>query len=398
MQGGPTPSDVIPSPRPSDTFADSHDDEDVEDSLIASDTAMPQSACAGPRLPDLIAALAREGRALRWDAACGWYEVLDGPLFEARFDAHRRKRGKRRGDAPDRPFARMHAHFVLARGERWAGTGSAFRPKSAGCSPVPPLSSFGDFCAPPGAREWPGPSRDASLAPQPPVYAAPQQAQPAAADTMAIPPLAATAALPMFDSVHWPGRDSGSRSADDCLGPGFIAADRIGVELRSAADAAGGGEGSFRCTLQHFLDVTGAGDLFVAAAAALCRPAAPAVVPSDSSGVDSNDSSVGTSPADASAFDCCGALPGGGFEFPEALGLGGGWGLDPDDPHGRRQEAANCGGMLDGRGVAGVVGALWHEGSLGDQVRRWAAVADTRTVPRYSDHARARTPGARAGI
>ena len=99
---------------------------------------MPQTECPGFRLQDLVAALAHEGRALRWDAARGWYEVLDGPLFEARFDAHRRKRNKRRGSAPDRPFGRMHFHFKLVRGERWAGTGSAFRPISARCRPAPP--------------------------------------------------------------------------------------------------------------------------------------------------------------------------------------------------------------------------------------------------------------------
>ena len=93
-------------------------------------------------LPLAIAALAREGRALRWDPLGRYYEVLDGPLFAAGLDALRRRRPKRSAAAPDRPFARMHTHFVLARGERWAGTGSAFRPRpsNGGGGVHPPLS------------------------------------------------------------------------------------------------------------------------------------------------------------------------------------------------------------------------------------------------------------------
>ena len=92
----------------------------------------------------VIERLAREGRALRWDAACEWYEVrpaparprrcrpsprprcqqavnsptpqaqvTNGPLFKTQFNHLRYKRGKRRETAVDRPFAAMHEHFVL---------------------------------------------------------------------------------------------------------------------------------------------------------------------------------------------------------------------------------------------------------------------------------------------
>ena len=43
---------------------------------------------------------------------------------------------KRNEDAANRPFARMHIHFVLVRGERWAGNGSAFRPKTEFLEPI----------------------------------------------------------------------------------------------------------------------------------------------------------------------------------------------------------------------------------------------------------------------
>ncbi len=82
------------------------------------------------KLPDLIAQLAQEAEVLIWDDLNQWYEVIDSQGFEARFKALRYVRGKRNEDAADRPFARMHVHFVLVRGEKWAGNGSAFRSKS----------------------------------------------------------------------------------------------------------------------------------------------------------------------------------------------------------------------------------------------------------------------------
>jgi hypothetical protein len=42
-------------------------------------------------------------------------QVVDGPLFESRFNAMRLKRGKRSPAAVDRPFAAMHAYFALVR-------------------------------------------------------------------------------------------------------------------------------------------------------------------------------------------------------------------------------------------------------------------------------------------
>ncbi len=58
------------------------------------------------RLPELVDLLAREGQVLRWHELCSWYEVLDGPLFEEKFNALRCTRGKRKEQAVDRPFAR----------------------------------------------------------------------------------------------------------------------------------------------------------------------------------------------------------------------------------------------------------------------------------------------------
>ena len=82
------------------------------------------------KIPELIDRLAKTGEFLRWDHSKNWYEVMDGREFEIKFNELRCIRGKRKENAADRPFARMHIHFVLVRGEKWAGTGSAFRPKS----------------------------------------------------------------------------------------------------------------------------------------------------------------------------------------------------------------------------------------------------------------------------
>ncbi len=58
------------------------------------------------RLPELVDVLAKEGQVLRWDENLNWYEVLDGPLFEERFNSLRCTREKRKEQAADRPFAR----------------------------------------------------------------------------------------------------------------------------------------------------------------------------------------------------------------------------------------------------------------------------------------------------
>eukprot|EP00291_Cryptomonas_curvata_P013087 CAMPEP_0172203624 /NCGR_PEP_ID=MMETSP1050-20130122/31400_1 /TAXON_ID=233186 /ORGANISM="Cryptomonas curvata, Strain CCAP979/52" /LENGTH=264 /DNA_ID=CAMNT_0012881885 /DNA_START=83 /DNA_END=873 /DNA_ORIENTATION=+ len=98
------------------------------DAHASSDDLTAAQKPAFLRLPELVDLLAKEGQVLRWNELCSWYEVLDGPLFEEKFNALRCTRGKRKEQAVDRPFARMHNYFILVRGGRWAGTGSTFRP------------------------------------------------------------------------------------------------------------------------------------------------------------------------------------------------------------------------------------------------------------------------------
>jgi hypothetical protein len=67
---------------------------------------------------------------LEWNEAEGLFVVKDGPGFEQRFNELRYTRGKKVESAIHRPFSRMHTHFTLVRGEKWAGTGSAFKSKN----------------------------------------------------------------------------------------------------------------------------------------------------------------------------------------------------------------------------------------------------------------------------
>ena len=60
-------------------------------------------------------------QALRWDIATSCYEVVDGEMFERRFDELRRKRDRDDG-SNGRPFSRMHKYYKLQSGERWAKT------------------------------------------------------------------------------------------------------------------------------------------------------------------------------------------------------------------------------------------------------------------------------------
>jgi len=89
------------------------------------------------RLPDVIDKIAQEGTALRWDQGEAAYVVLDGRAFENRFNELRYTRGKKVDNARNRPFSRMPTHFTLIRGEKWAATGTMFRPKKEDGKPAP---------------------------------------------------------------------------------------------------------------------------------------------------------------------------------------------------------------------------------------------------------------------
>eukprot|EP00286_Rhodomonas_abbreviata_P011588 CAMPEP_0181339324 /NCGR_PEP_ID=MMETSP1101-20121128/29187_1 /TAXON_ID=46948 /ORGANISM="Rhodomonas abbreviata, Strain Caron Lab Isolate" /LENGTH=758 /DNA_ID=CAMNT_0023450269 /DNA_START=69 /DNA_END=2346 /DNA_ORIENTATION=- len=83
----------------------------------------------GLLLPDAVKHVCDEGQGLRWDVDASCYEVVDGALFEKRFDELRRKRDRDDGTS-GRPFSRMHKYYKLEAGERWAKTGARFSPKS----------------------------------------------------------------------------------------------------------------------------------------------------------------------------------------------------------------------------------------------------------------------------
>jgi len=147
---------------------------------------------------------------LEWSEGEGLYVVLDGPGFERRFNELRLTRGKKVESATYRPFSRMHTHFVLVRGEKWAGTGSAFKFK------------------------------------------------------LEEPPAASTAEA--------------------------VSAANVMIQLHSSS-----ARESFHMTLQHFLDVTGAGDHF--------REAMRKGSPGSTSGTET-DTSAGGSPDAASPRAC----------------------------------------------------------------------------------------------
>ena len=259
---------------------------------------------AGPalmRLPELIAALANEGEVLRWDPSQNWYEVIDGPRFEERYNALRCRRERRKEDAVYRPFARMHTYFTLLRGEKWAGTGSAFRPRSKSSD-----------------KDSNGISNDKKLA-----QSAGQS-----------PPRMNMACLPRADIPVEPHPNEFPQTKLD--------ADKISVTLRGVEG--GNTPGLFRCSLQHFLDVTGAGELYnlsatgSSGAAGWLRPAAGRAIQS-AYGSDSACSDWSTASHPSSS--------------PE---------------HSEKEGQHVCGGMmLQDDDIGRIVGGLWDESSLGDQ-------------------------------
>eukprot|EP00291_Cryptomonas_curvata_P026467 CAMPEP_0172156986 /NCGR_PEP_ID=MMETSP1050-20130122/3533_1 /TAXON_ID=233186 /ORGANISM="Cryptomonas curvata, Strain CCAP979/52" /LENGTH=493 /DNA_ID=CAMNT_0012826151 /DNA_START=197 /DNA_END=1679 /DNA_ORIENTATION=+ len=93
----------------------------------------------GLSLPDVVKHLLKESGILRWDPHEGTYEVLNGEKFESRFNELRRVRNKEKTGGSERPFSRMHNFFVLASGEKWARTGTKFRPLNSKGFPDPPV-------------------------------------------------------------------------------------------------------------------------------------------------------------------------------------------------------------------------------------------------------------------
>ena len=95
----------------------------------------------GLSLPQTVQRIVEEGSCLWRDPATGCYEVTDGTLFQARFNALRRR--KHQGDnASARAFSAMHRHFTLLSGDGWGRTGSKFCPKArAAAAPALPKPS-----------------------------------------------------------------------------------------------------------------------------------------------------------------------------------------------------------------------------------------------------------------
>jgi hypothetical protein len=219
------------------------------------------------RVPEIVDTLAREGTVLKWNETAGWYEVLNGSQFEEKFNALRCTRGKRKEQAVDRPFARMHTYFVLVRGEKWAGTGSAFRPKING------IPNFTERC-------------------NEPLQSDDHNCKPAPDDMTAVTP---------------------------CPKP-KITADDIELRLRGSTIT---GSSDFTCSLQHFMDVTGAGELYLKQ---ICKKQA------ESDNSPTSDSSPDVPVNDSSVWS----------------------GHVPD-------------GILTEQDIARLVGSAWDDDSKGDQ-------------------------------
>lgn len=92
--------------------------------------------CSGLPLPEVVNELLKDSSVLRWDHALRCYEVMDGFKFEEKFNQLRRVRQRHKNGTAERPFSRMHNFYVLERGEKWAKTGSLFRPKNTRLAPT----------------------------------------------------------------------------------------------------------------------------------------------------------------------------------------------------------------------------------------------------------------------
>jgi len=89
----------------------------------------------GLALPDVVRELLKDPLVLVWDSRENVYEVLDGDLFELRFNELRKVRNKVKAAGTERPFSRMYNFFVLEHGDKWARTGTKFRPRNVAGHP-----------------------------------------------------------------------------------------------------------------------------------------------------------------------------------------------------------------------------------------------------------------------
>lgn len=99
----------------------------------------PADKMGGLPLPDVVRELLKEKNILRWDAKEGVYEVLHGDNFERRFNELRKVRSKVKAAGTERPFSRMYNFYVLEKGDKWARTGTRFRPRTASSQPTPEI-------------------------------------------------------------------------------------------------------------------------------------------------------------------------------------------------------------------------------------------------------------------
>jgi hypothetical protein len=274
------------------------------------------------KLPQLIDLLARDEQVIRWDDASGVYEVMNGPLFEERFNALRCTRGKRNEEAVERPFARMHSHFVLVRGGRWAATGTTFRPlvKSAHSKNLPPTES-GTPCSPPFGIDG----------------------------NMSVSN----------------GSSSASESDYTASTGQSLTADMVNINLSSHGED---GSFNFQCTLQHFLDITGAGELYHRAIQKGTKEwveasSASANFPGNSQGI------------------CSERAP---MNAPLAMQWGPDSTVSGGNPQSVDREFNIPNMILSERDIVSIVGTMWDEGSLGDQAYFFFRESGTDAYPNGS--------------
>eukprot|EP00961_Rhodomonas_salina_P079060 1063030-Rhodomonas_salina.1 len=181
------------------------------------------------RMTEFINVLASRGTALTFDQESGNFHVQDGAAFQKEYCALRSTRGKKNVGARDRPFAQMYRAYVMVRGDKWASKGTIFRAKDPKHAPQcsSPLHPTGE-------------SNTDSVSPS-------HQSQQSQQD------FGKTSSCSVF-SPHSPHAASDSLSHR----PTVQAHDVI-MQIRDV-----NGE-EIDLSLQHFLDVTGAGALYMAA-------------------------------------------------------------------------------------------------------------------------------------
>lgn len=131
--------EILSERAPTSTRSASSDSAHAPSSSAGQNKRGESERMGGLALPDVVRELLRDPGVLKWHPREQVYEVMHGDNFEKRFNDLRKVRNKPKAAGTERPFSRMYNFYVLEQGDKWAKTGTRFKPRNASGFPRPEI-------------------------------------------------------------------------------------------------------------------------------------------------------------------------------------------------------------------------------------------------------------------